>query len=444
MTLTELASNLDTHSKGYHIAIKKGETQSKFYNSKTKFPKTQSFSNTLYPSDKQAHQNKPSNDPKSSAVGTDRTPQTGSIDNSSANMQSLFSNVDFKQGITLDKVLGGQFKKIDIFDTNIKEFEKQKSFDDEAIDERTNETSEIEEKEYQYESFEILETDDEEDTISDIHQTKTEKDETKTQQPKGIASIQENHEILSRIQNKYKSSKPKFLPKSKPRGLRSRSPLKEKVEEINTESEAKERSELNKRRERMSATRTESKSSSPKFGYGQYPLRFPSCVYEGTQYPTDITPTASSETATKELVKNSSSPGQFATQTQNSFRGASNPFQTTNENFRNTNEKFRTSFMKKTFYNKPMGQINPSLVGLPEKDQNYERERTGSRSNSLAVTVRQAENSAKWQAEKISGSALEQKFMRENKMMAQKIKQSEKEMMDKYAKMFKLDQKESK
>ncbi len=357
---------------------------------------------------------------------------------SSINKSSLFSNVDFKQGITLDKVLGGQFKKIEICDKSIKEFEKQ---DHDGLKERRNENTEFEEKEYQYESFEILETDDEEDTISDIHRSKEEK-EMKYSQRKGIAEVQENHEVLSRIQNKYKSSKPKFLPKTKQKGLRSRSPLREKVEEINTEGEQlKEREEMNKRRERISSTRTESKSSSPKFGYGQYPLRFPSFVYDQVQSQNDVTPPASSDPATKELMKNSSSPGQFATQTQTSFRGGGNSFQTTNENFRNTNEKFRTSIMKKTFY-KPMGNMNPSLVGFGEKDQIFER--TGSRSNSLAVTMRQVDNSTKFQIEKPSGQNLEQKFMRETRMITEKIKQSEKEMMDKYAKMFKLDHKESK
>jgi len=364
-------------------------------------------------------------------------------------MNFRLSNGDFKQGTTLDKVLGAQFKKIDIFDVNIKEFERQGSLNDHAIDEKTDEASEVEEKEYQYESFEILETDDEEDTVSEINQEK-DKDGIRSSQYRDVGGVQENHEVLSRIQNKYKSSKPKFLPKTKPRRLRSRSPLKEKVEELNTENASTDRSEAEYRRERGGSTRTESKSSSPKFG-ANYSAKFPSFVglaFDGSHHHhanADSTPTGDA-VATKELVKNSSSPGHFAT-TQTSFRGTQSNFQTTNENFRTTNEKFRSSFMKKTFYNnnnnKPMTQVNPTLTGLPDRDIDYERERTGTRSNSLASSVKYPENNGKFQPDKLTGAALEQKFLRENKMMTQKIIQGEKELMEKYAKMFKLNQKES-
>jgi len=454
-TLTDMGSNFDIYNKAHHPPNKKGDTQTKFYSTKTKFPKTQSFSSTFYPSEKNSSQKNRNDHQRDTAAGSDRFPGTHEseiLDNSPSTMNFRLSNGDFKQGTTLDKVLGAQFKKIDIFDANIKEFDKQGSLNDHGIDEKTDEASEVEEKEYQYESFEILETDDEEDTVSEINQEK-EKDGIRSSQFRDIGAIQENHEVLSRIQNKYKSSKPKFLPKTKPKGLRSRSPLKEKVEEINTENASTERSEMEYRRDRGSSTRTESKSSSPKFG-ANYSAKFPSFVglaFDGNNnhhqqvYNTDNTPIGSGDAlAFKELVKNSSSPGHFH-QSQTSFRGTSTNFQATNENFRTTNEKFRSSFMKKTFYNngKAMTQVNPTLTGFPDQNPDYEREKTGTRSNSLASSMKHPENvGGKFQPEKLTGAALEQKFLRENKMMTQKIMKGEKELMEKYAKMFKLNQKE--
>lgn len=79
--------------------------------------------------------------------------------------KGFFINTDdLKNGVTLDKVLGGNFKKIDVFGTTstCKEFEAPEFFPSHVIDEKINELSEPEDG-YPDESFEILETENEED-----------------------------------------------------------------------------------------------------------------------------------------------------------------------------------------------------------------------------------------------------------------------------------------
>lgn len=440
-TMTDFNVNPENQNKNQSRGDKKGETQTKFYSSKTKFYKTNSFNSTFYPTDKNNAQ-KRLDDSKEHSEAAEYLPEikeVNSPDTKAFGLEMVSNNGDLKPGLTLDKVLGGSFKKIDLFDTNLKEFERQGSYTDDIIEEKTNEISDTDAKEYQYESFEILETDDE-DEASEIQKDEPTKDGARANQQRGSNEYPENHEILSKIQNKYKSSKPKFLPKNKLKGFRVRSPLKENRPDTdfnvnaNQEREKESRGEGTKRKRDLTPTRSESES--PKFGSSLNTNKAPPMRFNNSKGFSEIPHLMSNETEQRNLDSPCDS--------QNGLRRTSNnPFSTTKENFRTTSEKFRTTMMKKTFYQKNSIPTNPtSGVYEEEQEQDYELEKVGGRSHSLAGPLKPTENMAKFYEGKGFGNGLEQKFLRENKMMTDKIKQSEKEMMDKYAKMFKLNQHE--
>lgn len=438
-TMTDFNVNLENQNKNQTRGDKKGETQTKFYSSKTKFYKTNSFNSTFYPTEKN-NAPKRLDDSKDHSEAAEYLPEikeVSSPEQKPFHLETINNNGDLKPGLTLDKVLGGSFKKIDVFDTNLKEFERQGSYADDIIEENTNELSDTDAKEYQYESFEILETDDE-DEASELHKDEPHKDGARANQQRGSNEYPENHEILSKIQNKYKSSKPKFLPKNKLKGFRVRSPLKENRPDVDMNVRANQDrdslGETTKRKRDLTPNRSESES--PKFGSSLNTNKAPSMKFNNSKGFSEIPHLTTNDTEHRNIESPCDS--------QNGFRRTSNnPFSTTKENFRTTSEKFRTTMMKKTFYQKNSIAANTaSGVYEEEQEQDHDVDRVGGRSHSLAGPLKQSENMAKFYDGKGFGNGLEQKFLRENKMITDKIKQSEKEMMDKYAKMFKLNQQE--
>lgn len=432
--MTDFNINPDNSSRTQYPGNKKGETQTKFYNTKTKFHKTNSFNSTFYPTDKNNAQ-KRLDDSKDHSEAAEHIPEIKEHQQSSSkgfSLDMMPNNGELKPGLTLDKYLGGSFKKIDVFDSNLKEFERQNSYNDDIIEEKTNEISDTDAKEYQYESFEILETDDE-DEASELNHGEASKRGARASHMQGANDFQENHEILSKIQNKYKSSKPKFLPTNKLKGFRVRSPLKEKKQEVDINNLNQEQNvEGTKRKRDLTPTRSESES--PKFGSSINSTKPLPIRYNNSKGFMDVNE-----------QRNTDSPSE----SRNGFRKTNqNPFYTTKENFRNTSDKFRTTLMKKTFYQKSSLPSNPTTgsgVYEDSQEQEYEPEKVGGRSHSLAGPLKPAENINKFYGEKPYGNGgLEQKYMRETKMITDKIKQSEKEMMDKYARMFKLNQQEGK
>jgi len=433
-TMTDFNLNSDNLGKTQFPGNKKGETQTKFYNTKTKFNKTNSFNSTFYPTDKNNTQRRLDESKEHSETG-EHFPEIKEGPLSESNGFGLITNnSELKPGMTLDKFLGASFKKIDLFDTNLKEFERQESYDDDIIEEKTNEMSDTDAKEYQYESFEILETDDE-DEASEIQNVEAGKDVARANHPREPIEFQENHEILSKIQNKYKSSKPKYLPKNKLKAFRVRSPLKENRQDNDNNMNQEASIDGSKRKRDLTPPR--SASESPKFGSSLNPNKAAPMRFNNSKGFVDIPHSTLNEIE----HRNTESP----CDSQNGLRKTqNNPFYTTKENFRNTSEKFRTTAMKKTFYQKSSLPTNPTGVYEDTQDQDYEPEKAGGRSHSLAGPLKPSENMNKFHGEKAFGAAvgLEQKYLKETKMITDKIKQNEKEMMDKYAKMFKLNQQE--
>jgi len=189
-----------------------------------------------------------------------------------------------------------------------------------------------------------------------------------------------------------------------------------------------------------SGNRSESRSLSPKFGSRLNHIKTFGYGFHDPKIHADHSNRSTHHI--KEFQRTSSLNNQEEVQGQNTFRDPDNIFRTTNENFRETSDKFRTTFMKKSFYNKTSSQMNQAGPKGYNQVPEHEKERPGPRSNSLVGSLKPLDNMTKFPIERQPYATLEQKFVRENKLVAEKIKQSEKELMDKYSKMFNLNQNE--
>lgn len=196
--------------------IPKHETQTNFYSSNGNNTKVNGHSSTQY-DPKTGFNKKKNNQPAKPEKVEPLVQEMNKPEGTEAMSSSVgfrLTTGEIKKGVTLDKVLGAGFKKIDIFDANLKEFENNGFLPISVIDEKINEMSEVEEK-YGYESFEILETENEEEGNPESQHSqrgykhKEEKKEYKERPRIDQADEVKNNEILDKIQKKYKSSKSK-------------------------------------------------------------------------------------------------------------------------------------------------------------------------------------------------------------------------------------------
>jgi len=465
MTMANFNSNTN-NPNGLHKSNQgKHETQMNFYSSNNNNIKQNPFSSSYYDPKNGLNKKKPTmpKKPEPKEPLFPEPPKNDPIEQMSSSVGFRLSSGEFKKGITLDKVLGAGFKKIEIYDANLKEFEGKTFVPDHIIDEKINEMSEAEEK-YAYESFEIVETENEEEGNPESQQSKRtfrnfeEKKEPKERPKLDPTDEIKNNEILDKIQKKYKSSKSKQIYKKKSKlfsKLEAKSPenratptnLSEENGDISDREKnipIKEAMPMEKRGREHALGKIESKSLSPKVSQDMKKPRFQGTFDNSkgigvTQYNAyNATPfrTSKQQFYPKNEMKN---------ETQGAFRTSSTSFRTTKESLKNNDydglNGYTNSYVKKSF----QPRLNNNSIIEPEKDRAYlEYERSNNRSNSMINADQFSETSMKFYSEKLVNGHLEQKFHRENKLMTQMIKKNEQDLIDKYSKKFKFNNEESK
>lgn len=226
---------------------------------------------------------------------TPEPPKNEGTEAMSSSVGFRLSSGEIKKGVTLDKVLGAGFKKIDIFDANLKEFENKSFLPPHIIDEKINEMSDVDgdegDEKYAYESFEIVETENEEEGNPESQQGhRNQARKEYKDRPKFDATDEiKNNEILDKIQKKYKSSKSKQLYKKKSKLFMKPSPggnpdnRSDNNDNPDSERDFPSKEELaapERRGREYAIGKIESKSLSPKVNQDIKKPRFQAANYE--------------------------------------------------------------------------------------------------------------------------------------------------------------------
>ena len=347
------------------------------------------------------------------------------------------TNNELKNGITLDKVLGCGFKKIDIYDANLKEFEKKQYSS--MIEDEINEMSDPEG--YEYDDFEILESENEEDPNNESNNyvnTKRRKQDDRSVDLKNSSSVQNDiDDIRDRINKKYKSKhkattfKKNTFKLVKSPELNSTEQIKPlNVEDIYSafttqESQPYQRESSRKLENNNSVNKFESKSLSPE------------CLPEMRKSKFQATNSVFSEksrlyageingfnTFKSSFYAGNTNTSNFGLESDSTFRGTNN-FKNRSESFK-MDEKRNTKYSKNSS-NKPLNQAFHNIDDVSRT------------TSSLFISEKFSDTSIKFFNEKLyNGSQVEQKYVKENQVTTEKLKQEEKNLLDKYARKFNL------
>lgn len=435
MTMNNFNINSSGNSKVQSRKEKKPETQINFYKVANQTSAFQSKENNIAP--KQTY------NPKKKVLTQASFPDVHTneaTDDLSSSMGFSLQPSELKNGMTLDKVLGGGFKKISIFDANLAEFSDKDTTIEEPVRKKTNRLStSIDDEEYK--NFEIVETENEEDAHYESRghvkqprkSQETENDERTT--------LPDNNQILDRIQKKYKTRKTKTIYRRKSKILSKAEVSVEQIDTDGTEQEQRNEDPYNNQEDRgreSILSKNESKSLSPKMANEMKRNRFQSLASDKQKFGVSNT----KYTMPNEIfyglkrvpydVQNDSK-----SQTQNKFRISSNKFKSTKENLKTESDDTKNLNNKKPLQIKALlNDFNHVNEFIRERKTEQEYERETSRSGSVANTEKFLENTRRGPSEKINKYIIEQKLSRENRLINDKIKKTEQEIMQKYSKMF--------
>ena len=382
--------------------------------------------------------------------------------------EKMFSSTGFtlntgelKQGLTLDKVLGGGFKRIDIFSNptnDFNEFEAPELLPQHILDDKINDLSDPEE-DARYKSFEIVETENEEEANGDSpqkNQAKTIKGNTK--KPKYESEPQDeerDQDIRERINRKYRHKPNRTY--YKPTRKSSRSPesfstndnpsFKEDEGNENLEERgranmqpkpsgsqhrkqeirafiAKNLREIDANRNCHSTKGTESRSVSPESLGGSRQSRFQNTFFQG------------SKNKTKDGFNNSTKQYSLTRQTfhKDSKNENTSPFETSFNGFnkgRGREKERLTSLDKKQGFAQSYGLD-------PDRGQHYKTYSTFNGDDD-----KQRSSGSKFFGSKSNLRAYELKNPKEHNQIADRIKQHENAMLEKYSNKKLVEQHES-
>lgn len=356
---------------------------------------------------------------------------------------------ELKNGITLDKVLGGGFKKISIFDANLAEFSDKDSVIEEPVVKKktTRLSTSIDDEEYK--NFEIAETENEEDGHyeSPIQSKKPKK--TQETEYDERTTLPDSNQILDRIQKKYKTRKTKTIYRRKSKVLTKAELSSEQIDTEGTEHEQKNEEAYNydERGRESILSKNESKSLSPKMANEMKRNRFQSLASDKQKFGVSNTKYTMPNEIFYGLKRVPYDQNDSKSQTQNKFRISTNKFKSTKENLKTDSDDLKNPNNKKPLQIKALlNDFNHVNEYAKERRTEHEYERTTSRSSSVANTDKYLENTRRIPipGEKVNKYIIEQKLSRENRMINDKIKKTEMEIMQKYSKMFHFNNEESK
>ena len=356
---------------------------------------------------------------------------------------------ELKNGITLDKVLGGGFKKISIFDANLAEFSDKDSVIEEPVVKKktTRLSTSIDDEEYK--NFEIAETENEEDGHyeSPIQSKKPKK--TQETEYDERTTLPDSNQILDRIQKKYKTRKTKTIYRRKSKVLTKAELSSEQIDTEGTEHEQKNEEAYNydERGRESILSKNESKSLSPKMANEMKRNRFQSLASDKQKFGVSNTKYTMPNEIFYGLKRVPYDQNDSKSQTQNKFRISTNKFKSTKENLKTDSDDLKNPNNKKPLQIKALlNDFNHVNEYAKERRTEHEYERTTSRSSSVANTDKYLENTRRIPVpgEKVNKYIIEQKLSRENRMINDKIKKTEMEIMQKYSKMFHFNNEESK
>lgn len=396
-------------------------------------------------------------------------------DLSSSKGFNITSN-DLKQGTTLDKVLGGGFKKIDIFNSGFKGSDPNDPFPSGVIDEETDHASER--GGYGYEDFEILETENEEEAFGESTGGLGRKQSRKhIRTEREITEDNENHqEIREKINKKYKH-KVLVLKHKFNKVYRSPEPFSNYSSDFSKDIEEPQKSERRYRNmesptENLGSSQfqnnlkeinynqthsvilrgTDSRSLSPSEGRVRIDIEKRIEKIQGSYYDG-----YRSNKANASNQMNGSRQNFHKNENNNPFRNSKTRFKKTMHNERqrensvedytnrstnpgNVNEKIyykeenaskmRTTGMKQSFVNAYGADV--------EREKRQKAAMMGSESNRMRDT------GTRFHPGKIGLQGFSQKQVLENNRIAERIRQHEQEMLDKYSNKRQLNQDESK
>ena len=348
------------------------------------------------------------------------------------------TNNEIKNRITLDKVLGSGFKKIDIYDANLKEFENKEFYQSGSMfGDKINKISDSEAG-YEYDDFEILESENEEDPKNESNNytrdvsTKRQKQEDRSVDMKNSTFVQNDiDDIRDRINKKYKS-KHKVTIFKKNTFKTAKSSEYEQMKYTNAEdsymsSVTQDNQQNQKESSRLldlnDNNQFESKSLSPKCMPEMRKSRF--------QDTNTVFGVKSKLFGGETNGFNSSKLSFYAgnTHTSNFGFGSDSTYRGTN-NFKNRSESFKIEEKEGIKHSRNLS--SKPLNG----DDKY---RTSYAFNSEKFS----ETSFKFFTEKLqNGSQIEHKYVKENQITTEKLKQDEKNFLDKYAKKFNFNTEE--
>lgn len=344
-----------------------------------------------------------------------------------------------KKGVTLDKVFGGEFKRINVFDNRKVSNDAQDVFPDPEPDGETNR-----EDKYKFESFEILETENEEDM--EAGQALIDKTMPKGKDVSQVLNGPMPVKIIHRIQTKYKRSKSKSINKKKP------------SIPIDSESLVNGIIEVNKSLNKTAYVEDKmgSRSMSPKFRQEKINAnKFRTNKLNNTRIGNMRNEHESlEESQTFSRKKNNlSSQTIFPTERKTKALVTSTTLGDVRESTESETSKLAILKTRRAIIKKSLASLNPSFLAEHEnlgESQNELPTMPASKSSGLMnmVKLNTSLMSTQTQLTTNTGKAKEtdifkKRLVRENKVVAEKIKMHEREKLDRYSKMFRLNNQES-
>ena len=340
-----------------------------------------------------------------------------------------FSDHEIKQGITLDKLFGGEFKKINIFDMKSDALTSKEIFPD---PEGTLDSTRC-----KYDHYEIVETENEEDVESRQTQRKRSKNRnTETTEPNnnnGNRAV----EVRNKIQKKYQRSVSKSLQRKKPIQFLSE-----------CDNDTIETSFADEQIEKTANSRESfAKSMSPILGE-QKKRKYHIVKVKKSKFGRldDVSESLERSQVFGQNRSNMSSQAQSTKEKKNMLMISSITFGSVRENTAGSDcNKTVIIKTKKTQPKKSLASLNSGLLEESQEEESVLPLVPTKNSGNIIKVGKIFMNSLTSQTMKggEDTNVFKKKLIRDSKLMNQKIKMHEKEKIDRYSKMFKLNNQES-
>jgi len=347
----------------------------------------------------------------------------------------MFHENDIRQGVTLDKLFGGEFKKINIFDM------KQDSLNDKEMFPDPEGT--IDSIRCKYQSYDILETENEEDVESRQTDRKREKTKQTPTTQGSLTNTNQTTEVVDKIQKKYKRAKSKSIQRKKP------SFIEDEIEGHDNDNDNSFTEQYFKK-DYLDQNNLGSKSMSPKFEQerkkGKYHIvRIKRSKFNQTDHGHESL--QNSQVLNNSKI-NTNSQTQFPEKKKNKMLISSITFGNKEDSGIDMSRVIVVK-AKKLQTKKPLGSVNSVLLGefedlgQPKHDlppMTFNKTSKAININNFHLMNTMAAQTVKAEEAK----SFKKRLLREKQIMTEKIKMNEKEKLERYSKMFKLSNQESK